>query len=141
MRECENILCGYLYDYDLVFVILEGICGFEFPERFSWRSLPEILLLLFFFSSSANLKTLLPTQPLELMPSLFAFTWFNAFQAVRHSHTGEVMELSSDVQQTTKSYFLSPTAHCCINWGEETACGRKNNGHMPEFANKSLEGF
>jgi hypothetical protein len=36
MRECENILCGYLYVYDgdLVFVILKGIYGFKFPKRF-----------------------------------------------------------------------------------------------------------
>jgi hypothetical protein len=25
---CENILCGYLHDGDLVFVILKGIYGF-----------------------------------------------------------------------------------------------------------------
>jgi hypothetical protein len=31
--------------------------------------------------------------------------------------------------------------HCCINWGEETVCSRKNHGRMPKFANKSLEGF
>jgi hypothetical protein len=49
MRECENILCGYLYDGDLAFVILKGISSFKFPKRF-WRSLPEISLLLFFFS-------------------------------------------------------------------------------------------
>jgi hypothetical protein len=34
MRECENILHGYLYDGDLVFVILKGIYGFKFPKRF-----------------------------------------------------------------------------------------------------------
>jgi hypothetical protein len=33
MRECENILRGYLYDGDLVFVILKGIYGFEFPQK------------------------------------------------------------------------------------------------------------
>ena len=27
-KYCENILCGYLYDGDLVFVILRGIYGF-----------------------------------------------------------------------------------------------------------------
>jgi hypothetical protein len=48
---CENILCGYLYDGDLVFVILKGIYGFKFPKGF-WRSLPEISLLLFFFCQS-----------------------------------------------------------------------------------------
>ncbi len=46
MRECEDILCGYLYDGDLVFVILKGIFSFKSPKRF-WRSLPEILLSLF----------------------------------------------------------------------------------------------
>jgi hypothetical protein len=46
MRECENILCGYLYDGDLAFVILKGISSFKFPKRF-WRSLPEISLSLF----------------------------------------------------------------------------------------------
>jgi hypothetical protein len=34
MRACKNILCGYLYDGDLVFVILKGIYGFKFPKRF-----------------------------------------------------------------------------------------------------------
>jgi hypothetical protein len=33
MRECENILRGYLYDGDLVFVILKGIYGFKFPQK------------------------------------------------------------------------------------------------------------
>ncbi len=42
---------------------------------------------------------------------------------------------------TGKPYFLSSPTHCCINWGEETACGRKNNGSMPEFVNKGLEGL
>jgi hypothetical protein len=47
MRECENILRRYLYDRDLVFVILKGISIFKFPKGF-WRSLPEISLLFFF---------------------------------------------------------------------------------------------
>jgi hypothetical protein len=34
MRECENICCGYLYDGDLVLVILKGIHGLKFPQRF-----------------------------------------------------------------------------------------------------------
>jgi hypothetical protein len=34
MRECENILRGYLYDGDFAFVILKEIYGFEFPKRF-----------------------------------------------------------------------------------------------------------
>jgi hypothetical protein len=33
MRECENILCGYLYDGDLAFVILKGISSFQFPKK------------------------------------------------------------------------------------------------------------
>jgi hypothetical protein len=48
---CENILCGYLYDGDLVFVILKEIYGFEFPKRFleiSSRDLTSSLLLFFF---------------------------------------------------------------------------------------------
>ncbi len=47
MRECENILCKYLYDGDLVFVILKGIYGFKFPKRFleiSSRDLTSSLL-------------------------------------------------------------------------------------------------
>ncbi len=51
--DCENILCGYLYDGDLVFVILKGIYGFKFPIRFleiSSRDLTSFLLLFFFFS-------------------------------------------------------------------------------------------
>jgi hypothetical protein len=46
---CANILCGYLYDGDLAFVILKGISSFEFPKRF-WRSHPEISLSLFSLS-------------------------------------------------------------------------------------------
>jgi hypothetical protein len=51
MRECENILHGYLYDSDLVFVILKGISIFEFPKRFldiSSRDLTSSLLPFFF---------------------------------------------------------------------------------------------
>ncbi len=47
MRECENILCGYLYDGDLVFVILKEIYSFKFPKRFweiSSRDLTSSLL-------------------------------------------------------------------------------------------------
>ena len=33
-QSCENILCGYLYDGDLVFVILKGIYGFKFQKVF-----------------------------------------------------------------------------------------------------------
>jgi hypothetical protein len=56
MRECENILHGFLYVFDLAFVILKGIYIINSPKGF-WRSLPEISLLLHFFSSSAKLKT------------------------------------------------------------------------------------
>ncbi len=31
---CENILPGYLYDGDLVFVILKGIYDFKFSKKF-----------------------------------------------------------------------------------------------------------
>ncbi len=44
---CENIRSGYLYDGDLVFVILKGIYGFKFPKRFleiSSRDLTSSLL-------------------------------------------------------------------------------------------------
>jgi hypothetical protein len=34
MRECENILSGYLYDGDLVFVILKRISICKLPKRF-----------------------------------------------------------------------------------------------------------
>ena len=46
---CENILCGYLYDGDLVFVSLKGIYGFKFPKRFleiSSRDLTSSLLFI-----------------------------------------------------------------------------------------------
>jgi hypothetical protein len=49
LRCCENILCGYLYDGDLAFVILKGIHGFKFPKRFleiSSRDLTSFLLQL-----------------------------------------------------------------------------------------------
>jgi hypothetical protein len=47
MRECENILHGYLYVSDLAFVILKGFTVLNPPKGF-WRSLPEISLLFFF---------------------------------------------------------------------------------------------
>jgi hypothetical protein len=34
MRECENILCGYIYVCDLAFVTLKGIYGVKFPKGF-----------------------------------------------------------------------------------------------------------
>ena len=34
MRECENILHGYLYVFDLAFSHQDGIYGFKFPKRF-----------------------------------------------------------------------------------------------------------
>ena len=34
MRECENILHGYLYLFDLAFSHQDGIYGFKFPHRF-----------------------------------------------------------------------------------------------------------
>jgi hypothetical protein len=48
IRECENIRNGYLYDGDLVFVILKGIYGFEFPKRF----FGDLFQRSHFFSSS-----------------------------------------------------------------------------------------
>jgi hypothetical protein len=48
MRECENILRGYLYDGDLVFVILKGIYGFKFPQRFLEISSRDITSFLSF---------------------------------------------------------------------------------------------
>jgi hypothetical protein len=56
MRECENILHGYLYDGDLVFSHQHGIYGFKFLKRFLEISSSDLTasLLLFFFG---NLKT------------------------------------------------------------------------------------
>jgi hypothetical protein len=51
MRECENIIHGYLYGGGLLFVILKGIYGFKFPKMFleiSSRDLTSFLLLFFF---------------------------------------------------------------------------------------------
>jgi hypothetical protein len=45
---CENIRNGYLYDGDLVFVILKGIYGFKFPKRF----FGDLFQRSHFFSSS-----------------------------------------------------------------------------------------
>jgi hypothetical protein len=55
-HSCENILHGFLYVFDLTFVILKGIHGFKFPNRFLEISSRD-LTSSFFFSSSANLKT------------------------------------------------------------------------------------
>jgi hypothetical protein len=50
MKElCENILHGFLYVFDLAFVILKGIYGFKFPKRFleiSSRDLTSSFFLL-----------------------------------------------------------------------------------------------
>jgi hypothetical protein len=49
MRECENILHGYLYGSDLLFVILKGMYGFKFHKSFleiSSRDLTSCLLQL-----------------------------------------------------------------------------------------------
>jgi hypothetical protein len=49
MRECKNILHGYLYGSDLLFVILKGIYGFKLPKSFleiSSRDLTSFLLQL-----------------------------------------------------------------------------------------------
>jgi hypothetical protein len=51
MRECENILWGFLYVFDLIFVILKGIYGFKFPKKvfgYLFKDLTSFLLLLFF---------------------------------------------------------------------------------------------
>ncbi len=47
MRECENILCGYLYDGVLVFVILKGFTIFKFPKRFLEISSKDLTSSLF----------------------------------------------------------------------------------------------
>jgi hypothetical protein len=46
---CENIHSWISLSGDLVLSHQQGIYGFKFPKRF-WRSLPEISLLLSFFS-------------------------------------------------------------------------------------------
>jgi hypothetical protein len=51
MRECENILRGYIFDGDLVFVILKGISIFKLPKMFleiSSRDLTPSLHRFFF---------------------------------------------------------------------------------------------
>ncbi len=62
---CENILRGYLYDGDLVFVILKGISILKFLKKV----FGDLFQRSHFFSSSANLKTWLPihrcTSPLH----------------------------------------------------------------------------
>jgi hypothetical protein len=52
MREYDNILHGYLYGGDLLFVILKGIYSFKFPKRFLESSSRDLTswLLVFFFS-------------------------------------------------------------------------------------------
>ncbi len=48
-EECENILHGFLYVFDLAFVILKGLYGFKFSKRFleiSSRDLTLFTLLL-----------------------------------------------------------------------------------------------
>jgi hypothetical protein len=56
MRECENILHGFLYAFDLAFVILR-IYGFEFPKRFLEISSGDLTSSLDFFVNPNHLKT------------------------------------------------------------------------------------
>jgi hypothetical protein len=63
---CDNIHLWISLSGDLAFSHQDGIYGFKFP-----KTVLEI--------SSRDL-TFLPTQPLELMPFLFAFPWLNAKQ-------------------------------------------------------------
>jgi hypothetical protein len=48
LHACENICNGYLYDGDLVFVILKGIYGFKFPKRFLEISSRDLTSSFFF---------------------------------------------------------------------------------------------
>ncbi len=106
-NNCENILCGYLYDGDLVFVILKGISIFKFPRRFlkiSSRDLTSFLLWLILrpyypiigaHSLCICTAQCLPSSSKDLItdplvPVPFAFAWLNAFQAaVTHSYNND----------------------------------------------------
>jgi hypothetical protein len=50
MRECENILRGYLCVFDLAFSHLDGIYGFKFPDRFLEISSRDLTLFSTLFS-------------------------------------------------------------------------------------------
>jgi hypothetical protein len=56
MRECDNILCGYLCAVTTVFSQQDGIYGFKFPKRFLEISSLEISLFSLSFLGP-NLKT------------------------------------------------------------------------------------
>ena len=73
MRECDNILSGYLCAMTTVFSQQDGIYGFEFPKRFLEISSSEISLF------SLSLSKDLITNPLAPFP--FAFARLNALQA------------------------------------------------------------
>jgi hypothetical protein len=51
INTCENILHGYLYVFDLAFVILKEIYGFEFPKRFLENSSKDLTSSLLFCQS------------------------------------------------------------------------------------------
>jgi hypothetical protein len=73
VNECENIFHGFLYVFDLAFVILKG----KIPQNFleiSSRDLTSSLLL-FFFSQSNDLITQ------SLVPVPFLIARLNALQA------------------------------------------------------------
>ncbi len=53
---CENICNGYLYDGDLVFVILKGINCFKFPKRFLEISSRDLTSSFLFCQSLSKLK-------------------------------------------------------------------------------------
>ena len=52
MRECDNILSGYLCAVTTVFSQQDGIYGFKFPKRFLEISSQEISLFSQLFSQS-----------------------------------------------------------------------------------------
>ncbi len=57
MRECENILHGFLYVFDLAFVILKRIYGFKFPKRYLEISSRDLTSSFFSSYVNPNLKT------------------------------------------------------------------------------------
>jgi hypothetical protein len=79
MRECENIIHGYLYVCDLAFVILKGIHGFKVTNRFLEISCRDLTT-----SLTSSLFTILLNCGISKSPTLIDVLSFCIHMAECH---------------------------------------------------------
>ncbi len=88
MRECENILSGYLRVVTTVFSQQDGISSVDFLKRCLERYLAEMSLLFFslVYTKSTCFKASfkIPSESMLLSFCIPTFMWIDAFQEVRY---------------------------------------------------------